>query len=197
MEDIKVEIRNKHGRSASRRERKSGKIPGVLYSKNVGNIIFDVNESELNNKISTIGEHGFLNVALNGENHKALIKEVQREPVNHKLIHIDLEDLNGSGKIVSEIPVIFEGEGAIKSKGCVTQKFKNSIKVRCTGDNLPNSVVFDVSNMISGESLRVSDFEFSKEITVIDELDTILLSVSNSGRNYGDVELEDNASIDD
>ncbi|KOF55969.1 MULTISPECIES: 50S ribosomal protein L25 [Clostridium] len=197
MENLKAEIRNKHGRSVSRKERSSGKIPGVLYSKNVGNIMFDVDEAELNNRISITGEHGFLNIALNGENYKGLIKEIQREPVNHKLIHIDLEDLNGSGKIVSEIPVIFEGEDAIKSKGCVTQKFKNSIKVKCTGDNLPNNVVFDISNMTSGDSLRVCDFEFSKEIAVVDELDTILLSVSDSGKNYGDVELEDNDSIND
>lgn len=197
MENLNVENRNKHGRSVSRRERRTGKIPGVLYSKNVGNIMFDVDEAELNNRINITGQYGFLNITLNGENHKALIKEIQREPVTHKLTHIDLEDLNGNNKIVSDIPVIFEGENAIKSKGCVTQKFKNSIKVRCTGDNLPCNVTYDVSSMTSGDNLRVCNFEFSKEITVVDDLDTILLSVSDSGKNYGDVELEDNDSIDD
>lgn len=197
MENLNIESRNKHGRSVSRRERRSGKIPGVLYSKNVGNIMFDVDEAELNNRINITGQYGFLNVALNGENHKALIKEIQREPVTHKLTHIDLEDLNGSDKIVSDIPVIFEGENAIKSKGCVTQKFKNSIKVRCAGDNLPCNVTYDISSMTSGDNLRVCDFEFSKEITVVDDLNTVLLSVSDSGKNYGDVELEDNDSIDD
>lgn len=197
MENLKAEVRNKHGRSISRRERKSGKIPGVLYSKNVGNIMFDIDEVELNNRINITGQYGFLNIDLNGENHKAVIKEIQREPVTHKLVHVDLEDLNGNSKIVTEIPVIFEGESAIKSKGCVTQKFKNSIKVKCAGDNLPCNVTFDISNMTSGDNLRVCDFEFSREITVMDGLDTVLLSVSNAGKNYGDVELEDNDSIDD
>ena len=52
--------------------------------------MFEVSELELNREVSNIGEHGVLNFSLDNEEKKALIKEVQRDPVTHKIIHIDL-----------------------------------------------------------------------------------------------------------
>ena len=65
----------------------------ALYmEKHLSNTLFEIGEMELNEIISKHGQHGVINVELDGREHIALIKEVQREPVNHKIIHMDLEE---------------------------------------------------------------------------------------------------------
>lgn len=64
--------------------RRQGKVPGILYGKKLNELVFEVGEIELCREIAKNGEHGIVNLNLNGKEHKALIKDVQRDPVTHK-----------------------------------------------------------------------------------------------------------------
>lgn len=196
MENIKAEIRNNHGSCSGKRERKHGKVPGIVYGKNEPNIMIDIDAKELSKRISQNGQYGFLNVNINGQNHKTLIKEIQREPVSNKLMHIDLEDINDNSKIVSEIPVVFDGTDIIKAKGYIAQKFKNSIKVKCQGANLPENISIDISPMNAGENLRVCDIEFAKEITIVDDLEAVLVNITDSWNGAAEEKIEEDVEKD-
>lgn len=181
MENLEAKVRDISGNFNGRKERRQGKIPGILYGKNVQNVPFDVDAYELNRTINRRGQYGFININLNGKEHRALIKEIQRDPVTHKVMHIDLEEINGNERCVTEIPVLFEGEDILKSRGYITQKFKNSIKVRCNVNNMPTNVSLDVSSMHAGDNIRVSDVEFGSEITIVDETKNMLIAILDPG----------------
>lgn len=79
--------------------RRRGKIPGVLYGKNINNFMFEIGEMDLVDEVTANGQFGVMNVNYNGKEHKALIKEMQRDPVTNKIIHLDLEEVSAGEKL--------------------------------------------------------------------------------------------------
>lgn len=185
MEILKCDKREKYTSHESRKERRAGKIPGILYGKGIVNYMFEVSELELNKEISINGEHGIIDMNLEGTNHKALIKEIQRDPVDHKIIHIDVEELKEDSKVTTEIPIVFMGENEVKKDGGIIQKEKSSIKVQCSASEIPRYINVDLSNLHLGDTYRVSDIELSKEIAVIDDLNTPIVTIT--GTNTVDI----------
>jgi large subunit ribosomal protein L25 len=163
---------------SGRKSRKNGKVPGVIYGKGIENMLFEISELELNEEILQNGGHGFVNINLEGENHKALIKEIQRDPLTRKLVHIDLEKISGDKKITSYVPLNFTGEESVGKAGAVLQKEKNAVRVECTPDNLPKSINIDITNGSVGSVFRLSDVEVGEEISIIDDLNTVVAAIS-------------------
>lgn len=163
---------------SGRKCRKNGKVPGVLYGKGITNLLFEISELELNEEIAHNGGHGFVNVKLDGESHKALIKEIQRDPLTRKVVHIDLEEVNGNKKITSYVPLSFTGEDAVNKSGAVLQKEKKTVKVECSPDNLPKSLNLNIANGKVGSVYKLSDVEVGEEISIIDDLNTVIAAIS-------------------
>lgn len=193
MENLNIIQRQcKKGHSA-RRERRKGMVPGILYGKNRENFMFEIGEMELNDAIKHTGEHALVNVSINGNEEKALIKEIQREPVKHKIIHVDLESINEDQRIVTEVPINFEGEGTIKGKGGILQKEKLSVKIRCKADKIPKYLNANLTGLSIGDSIKLQDLELGEDITFMEPVDSVVLSVSYS--NYVEEEVEDDAPV--
>ncbi|WP_291628202.1 50S ribosomal protein L25 [Clostridium sp.] len=166
--------------------RRQGKVPGILYGKKLNELVFEVGEIELCREISKNGEHGIVNLNLNGKEHKALIKEVQRDPVTHKIIHLDLEELDQNKKIISTVPIYYEGEGLLNKKGMVLQKEKDSIKVECTADNLPKYIKINIDGSNNGYVYRAGDLELASELSIIDDLNTVIAAVTYERKTVSD-----------
>lgn len=158
--------------------RREGKVPGILYGKNYKEFMFEVGELELCREISKNGEHGIVSFGLNGKDCDALIKDVQRDPVTHKILHLDLEELDQNKKIISTVPIYYEGEGYLSKKGMVLQKEKDSVKVECTADNLPKYIKINIDGSSNGYVYRAGDLEVASELSIIDDLNTVIASVT-------------------
>lgn len=182
MSSINVNSREKNASQSANKLRKKGLVPGVLYGKALGNLLFEVGEMEISREISHGGEHGILDVSLNGEGYKALIKDVQRDPVTHKIIHLDLESVNSDKEIVSEVPIQFVGEEWLNNRGQILQKEKGVVKVSCKADKLPKNVKVDLSAGTVGSVYRFSDIEVGAEISIVDDLSTVIAAISNESR---------------
>ena len=166
--------------------RRQGKVPGILYGKKLNELVFEVGEIELCREIAKNGEHGIVNLNLNGKEHKALIKDVQRDPVTHKIIHLDLEELDQNKKIISTVPIYYEGEGLLNKKGMVLQKEKDSIKVECTADNLPKYIKINIDGSNNGYVYRAGDLELASELSIIDNLNTVIAAVTYERKTVSD-----------
>lgn len=178
MENIVLHKREKKRVHDAKKGRRSGIIPGVMYGKNINNMMFEIGELELNKEISKNGEHAVLNVSLDGQNHKTLIKEIQRDPVDNKIVHLDLEELSENRKVNTEIPILFSGEDLIMKKGGAVQKEKSNVKVICNSDNIPKCVNVNLSSLGIGDAYRLSDVEMGKDITFVEDLDTIIAAIT-------------------
>ena len=166
--------------------RREGKVPGILYGNKINDFMFEVGELELCREISKKGEHGIINFDLNGDNYNALIKDVQRDPVTHKIIHLDLEELDYNDKIISNVPIIYEGENYLNKKGMVVQKEIDSIIVQCTEDQMPKYIKLNINRSNNGYVYRAGDLEVASELSIIDDLNTVIASVTYERKTVSD-----------
>ncbi|WP_142412991.1 50S ribosomal protein L25 [Hathewaya massiliensis] len=191
MENLVIRKREKKCNKYAKKERREGKIPGILYGKAINSFMFEVGEIELNRSIRTHGEHGIIDVVVEGKPTKVLIKEIQREPVNNSILHVDFENVNLDQKITTEVPINFIGEGAVTSKGGILQKEKNSIKVECRADEIPKSFKVDLSKFDTGDIFRISDLEVSEELSFVEPMDSVIAMVTHN--NFALDEKEEEA----
>ena len=178
MENLQVNQREKKTRHSSRQCRRKGLVPGVIYGKGINNFLFEIGELELNHALSVTGEHGLLSINSQEGSLNTLIKAVQRDPVTRRVLHIDLEKVEGNEEIETAVPINYVGEEYINKLDAVLQKNLDSIKVKCSPSNIPKGVNLNVGRAKPGDQFKIADVEFGNEITVVDDLNSIVASVS-------------------
>lgn len=186
MENLNAKSRIKNSIHSARKDRRQGLVPGILYGKNIANCLFEIGDMELEKTVAQIGDHGVINLNLDGQQHVALIKEVQRDTINRKLIHIDLEEIADDTIVETEVPLTFNGEESISAQGGILQKEKTNVKVKCKGKDIPQSVNVNVSELKVGDLYRLSDIEASTELTFLEDAKTIIAAVSMVGGSYSE-----------
>lgn len=190
METLVINKRDKNSTHSARKVRRQGKVPGVMYGALMNNFLFEVSEMDLDKEIANHGEFGVVNVSLEGKEHKALIKEVQRDPFSKKVIHIDLEDIDKDEKIETDIPIRFLNEDLISNYGGIVQKEKASIKVRCSVNNVPDHIDVSFKKNEIGTAIKVGDVEFGSQISVLDDINSTVASISYIGTKAEETEKE-------
>lgn len=183
MEILNAVKREKRTSHEARKERRNGRIPGILYGKNISNMLFEIGEVELTKELSKNGEHGVVSIDIDGTEHMALIKEVQKDPISRRFMHIDLEELSNDTVVTTEVPLMFSGEDNVTRNGAILQKERNKVKVQCKGGNIPKSINVDVSNLVLGDTYRIGDIEFANEISFLDDSNTVIAAIIDANTN--------------
>lgn len=191
MKGINLQERDNSVSNSAKKARKSGKVPGIVYSKYMNNFMFEVGEIDLGREVSKVGEHGVLNYEINGEEHRGLIKSIQRDSVTHKILHLDVEELEGNQKVVSTVPINYVGEEYLNQKGIVLQKERAAVRVECDVDTLPKVFNFNIGNGEVGSVYKLADLEVGGEISIVDDINTVIASISYERKKVAEVmELE-------
>ncbi|NLM35846.1 MAG: 50S ribosomal protein L25, partial [Clostridiales bacterium] len=180
---LNCEVRSKNCTHAASKVRRKGKIPGVLYGEKINNMLFEISELELNREILKEGETGVKSININGTTHQAIIKEIQKDPVTHKIIHIDLENVHEDKLVQAEIPINFINEEKVSQKGCILQKEKSTVKVQGRVKDLPKYINVDLKNLKYGESYRLSNLEIASDITFMENINTVIATVTGANTN--------------
>ena len=177
MDELVLNKRLNKTANAAKQKRREGKVPGVVYGKKLGSLMFEIGAMELAQELSKTGEHGAVRFDLDGYNGTAVIKEVQKDPVSHKVIHVDLEEVSGNKILQTEVPIKLGGKEFLSQKGIVIQNQKDSVRISCKAEDLPKVIEVDVSSAKLGSVYKLSDLEVGSEISIIDNLSTVFASV--------------------
>jgi large subunit ribosomal protein L25 len=156
------------GSAASRRLRREDKIPGVLYGHGMTPLSVTVERRELRLAVSGGGGmNTLLTLQVDGKNYPAIIKDLQRHPVRRTVTHIDFIQVSLDEQITVGVPIVLEGEAkAVLNNGGLVDPALNDLEVTTTPDNIPDSIVIDITNMQPGDVIRVSDITLPANVTV-------------------------------
>lgn len=190
MEKLLLSERVKNSSNSAKKERKKGFVPGVIYGKEIGNLMFEIGAADLISELKTTGEHGVINFELGGQSGTAVIKDIQKDAITHKVVHIDLEEVEADQEIIAEVPIKFNGKDFLSSKGVVLQSQKDTVKVSCTPENLPNCIEVDVRGAEPGAVFKLADLEVGSEISVLDDLASVCAAVVTQKYTAEDAELD-------
>jgi large subunit ribosomal protein L25 len=155
-----VQERESRGSAESRRLRKQGLIPGVLYGRGKTPYAISIPERELR-RVLTGGQglHAILDVTLEGQKttHPSILKEYQQHPVKGGIIHIDLQEVRLDQPIQARVVVELLGEPVGVTEGGVLSQVNREVTVQALPMEIPEHLELDVSRMAIGDTLRLAD----------------------------------------
>ncbi|MBE6062394.1 MAG: 50S ribosomal protein L25 [Clostridium butyricum] len=183
MEELKLLSRDKKVCHSARKDRVKGMIPGVIYGKEIGNVLFDVNYIDLEKELCASGEHGIVKFNLNDKSGTAVIKQIQKNNFGNKIIHVDLEEVAADYKMHTEVAIKINGKGLLESKGLIFQTQKDLVKVVCTPKDLPKEIELDVSEGKAGKVYTFNDLNLGDNVQIDEDAAGVIGSVTAEERN--------------
>lgn len=175
---LKASERKEFSKSAVRKIRNEGKIPGVFYSKHESPIHIDVADKAINPLVFTSKTH-LISLEIEGhDEYECIIKDIQFDPVTDKVIHFDLLGLTKGEKIVLEVPVQLIGTPVGVKEGGIIQHIMHKLEVECLPRNIPEHIVVDVSELKLGDSIHISDLQI-EEVEFIDPKESLIVQVTH------------------
>lgn len=172
------------GSAESRRLRRRGFIPGVLYGRSEP-VSIAVGERELRAALTTpAGSHAVLDVAIDGgRTHSVILKDFQRDKVRGQIIHIDLQEVRLDQPIQTTVGVVLVGEAVGVKEGGVLAQVTNDLNVEALPLEVPQHVEADISGLGIGEVLRIADLTIPDGVTLLDDPETVIASVAHQSRD--------------
>ena len=167
---LEAQPREAGNKNAARRVRASGKIPAVVYGAGKDALSVSVDPRQVSRILSSeTGHNTIFDLALNGgEQTKAMIVDWQYEPVKGKLLHIDLKRIAMDKKLAVKVPIFLKGEAAgVKQQGGILEQMLREVEVECLPGDIPGHIDADVSELVFGKVLRVSDLVRSDKFTYL------------------------------
>ena len=156
---LNTEEKTTIGSRSSRRLRRDGKVPGVLYGLGQDPEIFSVDYGDLRGALTTdAGLNALIQLSINGTNQLSILKTLQRHPVKDEVIHVDFVRVDPNQELAVEVPIILEGvaKKVTDQNGMVDQTMF-SLSVLSLPDSIPNELTADVSELEINDAIRVSD----------------------------------------
>ena len=156
---LNTEEKTTIGSRSSRRLRRDGKVPGVLYGLGQDPEIFSVDYGDLRGALTTdAGLNALIQLSINGTNQLSILKTLQRHPVKDEVIHVDFVRVDPNQELAVEVPIILEGvaKKVTDQNGMVDQTMF-SLSVLSLPDSIPNELTANVSELEINDAIRVSD----------------------------------------
>jgi large subunit ribosomal protein L25 len=176
METVALNARSRKetGKGVARSLRRQALIPAVFYGPKVDPVPLALGAKEVEKVVSSEAPENIL-IDLNIENgeatesHRAMIKEIQVDPVKQTILHVDLYAISMDQKISLEIPISLTGTPVGVTEGGILQQVSRTIEVSCLPDQIPETLVLDVSDLVIGDSLHVNDLDIPEGVELLVE----------------------------
>lgn len=170
------------GSSESKRIRRAGRIPGVVYGHGMEAIPVSVDAREFRHALSgPAGLNQLLDLSIDGKSHLTLARVLQRHPVRNTVIHIDFQVVRRDEIVSAEVPILLTGEAkAVGSAGVVEQPL-NQLTVHAQPSNIPGEITVDISELTIGTTIRVGDLALPPGVTTeVDPDEPVVLAEASA-----------------
>ncbi len=171
---LTAQVRKDLGKGAARALRHQSLIPAVLYGRDLESVPLAVRPRDLAEAIGTASAENILIdlTIADGDSvhsHRAMIREIQVDPVKRDILHVDFLGISMDRQITVEVPVNLVGEpvGVSAATGGMLQQVVRSVEIACLPDRIPDALDLDVSSLAMGHSLHVSDLRAPEGVELL------------------------------
>lgn len=178
---LKAEQRRRNGTADVRRLRREGLIPAVVYGKGVDNLNLKIDErsfTRLMQEQETDNILVDLDIDGEGSSHLALVQNIQYNPLNGRLLHVDFMVVSDAQEITADVPLHLDGTPTGVRQGGVFDQLMHSLEVRCVPSRLPANIEVDISNLAIGSTLHVSDLNLGEGVAAVLDGNVVVAQVS-------------------
>lgn len=170
--ELVAEFRDGKGRGASRRLRRQDKVPAILYGgkREPRAIVLD-HQALLHQLDNEAFYSSVLTIRVGGEQQEAILKDLQRHPAKHRVLHVDLQRVMADEKIRMHVPLHFIGEAdapGIKLEHGVFSKMESDVEISCLPRDLPEYLEIDCSDMRIEDMRHLSDIKLPEGVELVE-----------------------------
>jgi large subunit ribosomal protein L25 len=177
---LRAQPRAVFGTRPSKRLRREGLVPATVYGSDANAKSITVNGRDLYAALHTeAGRNALINVEIEGdEKVLAVAREVQRHPVRGEVIHLDLIQISLDTVIAAEVGVEYIGTPqGVRDDGGFVEAIATTVSILALPTAIPGSIVVDIEDMLTGDTLKVSDLPAIEGVEYTDEVDRPLVTV--------------------
>lgn len=172
---LKADTRNTGGVN---RLRHNGRIPGIVYGKDLGNERIHVDQKELQQVVREHGKNSILQLSLReGNSLNVMISEIQQHPITNQIIHCDFKQINMNKPITTTVPINIIGQADGVRDGGVIQFQTRELEIRCLPSQVPDYLSLYASDLKIGDTVMVRDLDIPQGIEVQHEQDEVICSI--------------------
>ncbi len=171
---IHAEVRSEHGKGATRRLRRTGKVPGVLYGAGEQPVSLQVDANTLRKQVENEAFFShILSVEVGTEKSQAIVKAMQRAPASGEVTHFDLQRVRRDTELTMNVPLhIVNEESCVGRKaGGVVNPLAVEVEISCLPAALPEYIEVDVENLDIGDSVQLSQLVLPEGVRLATEVD--------------------------
>lgn len=192
--EVIAQVRSEEGKGASRRLRRTGQIPGIVYGGHQPPEMITVDHNELLQRLDAEAFFtSLIDLKIGERSTQVVLKDLQRHPAKPFVLHVDFQRVSQGEKLRMVVPIHFENEATcvgVKKRGKVSHNL-TEIEVTCLPADLPEFIAVDMANMDIGDILHVSELQLPAgvELTHAQEPETPVVMI-HAGYGGSDEETE-------
>ena len=182
MAEMKVQVkaRSDFGSGASKRLRRSGMVPAIVYGGSADSVSVTLDPKEIFKLLrSQAGRNTILSLAIEGGRpDNVILKDLQVDPVKENILHADFQRIAMDQILKVTVPIAIRGDAkGVKTEGGLLDVVMREIEVECLPADIPERIVCDVSELEMHESLRIRDLPTLKNVEVLEDADRVIVHV--------------------
>lgn len=189
---MEAQARKERTRSHKHDLREKGMIPAVVYGKNVGSISIAVDAKELKGILEEVGSNALISMKITGNGkirkHKVLLKEVQRDPIRHDLVHADFHQVSVKDRVHATVPIHLVGTAPGVMEGGVLTSLMRRVEVECLATKIPDYITVDISGLGLGEAVTIADLVLPPDVKILEGLSAPVVTVAAAEKAVAEVE---------
>ena len=170
--ELVAEYRNDQGKGASRRLRRDGKVPAILYGggSDPRSLALDHTKLQLmldNERFYTT----ILSIKVGSDNQSAILRDIQRHPYRNQIVHIDFQRVRDDEKLRVSVPFHFVNQATapgVKTQGGIVSHLRNEVEISCFPKDLPEYIEVDMGAMQLNDALHLSDIKAPAGVEFVD-----------------------------
>ena len=179
---VEAEVRTGSGTAASRRARRAGQVPVVVYGGGEDEQYLLVDHNKIMHQLDVEAFHSALvQIQLDGDLQRAILRDVQMHPYKAQVLHLDFQRVSRKDKITMTIPFHFVGEDVapgVKIDAGIMSHSMTSVDITCLGSDLPEYIEVDVSALEMGGSVSLGEVKLPEGVELASSIQESDLELS-------------------
>jgi len=174
---LQAKNRQKSGSAESRRIRRNGRIPAVIYGRSGKSVSIDLDAVEFTKGTKGISESTIVKVEVDGKSYDAFVKDTQRNIIDGNILHIDFYEVESGVSLRAKVSVILHGNPIGVREGGMLENPLHEIEIECLPKDLPERIELDISGLKTNQSIHVRDIPLAGEVKLISNPDQVVALV--------------------
>lgn len=180
--ELSAEQRTRTGKEDTAKVRQAGLIPAILYGSEEPSAALSIKDADLARILRKSGNHFvLLNLKITGKDgekaESAIIKAIQRHPVNEKIIHVDFFRVSLKKQVSVDVPIELKGEAPGLKLGGVLQQATRHVRIRCLPNQVPDAAIADVSALNIGGVVHARELILPEGVELQSDSAATILSI--------------------